>query len=1045
LFADLSGFTTLSEKMDPEDVKALAHRCTGRLSEEVRRFGGTVLGIAGDQVVAAFGAPVAHEDDAERAVRAALAMRDCPLQDGNGKAIKVHAGVNTGEVMAGLIGPQEHQDYAVMGDTTNVAARLMSAAPAGSVLVGEETWRATRNVIKYRDLPPVLAKGKQQPVPVWEALEALAAPKSRPLGTAPLVGRDDELGLLSGIWLRVVREARPHLVTVLGDPGLGKSRLVAEFEKRFCSDALVLHGRCLPYGEALGYWALATALKEATGITAELELAVARAGFEEATQSVLAEGATDDRIEWTRHLALLTGLDTAADRAGNPVDQRTLHSSVRRFFEALARRRPLCWMVEDIHWADEALLDLIDLIAGRAKEVPLLILTQARPALLEKRPNWGAGVRGFTSLVLGTLKPKDGQELVRELCRQRGLPESVVDHVGRGAGGNPLFAEELVAVLAERGGEAGVPSAIKALIAARLDALAPAERHALQLAAVFGKVFWLGGLRALDDVPGLAEHLERLESKDLLRSQPRSQFRNEPEFAFKHDLIRDVAYEMLPRSQRRRLHGRIVDWIVQAAGSAGDNYLDQLAYHSLSAGQEERAVGFLTEAAERARQLAVHRQEASLLAQAIEICERLGQLELAGELRARRGTAFERVCMWSQARPELERALELLPLNSQARRSEILLTLAAICYWLMDLPATSRCFSDAAVLAEYSGRPDLIAEAKGWLAGSKCADGDLSAAVEVFRQAVGSMGTRIASLAVYPMALYWLGRNGEASEVASDLVRRLRGLADTSSTMFAYPHLGLALAATGRYDQAMRVFEEAKRFGQEYQVLPFLGRTISMSAGFHLDLFDYSGNEALNEEARELAGTNNFPPTVVSARIDLLLNYARRQAVGLAEALLPDTERAVSANTSWHRWLWDIRLMEARAEIALARSDWSECIGYAHDAIAQSQAKGRVKYELLGLWTRARALDRLGRRFEAIVDLKAGLEKARPLGDPAMVLRLVAALLAVDGNEGLATEAAETVRQMLAVLPDPALRRSFEEAEPVRLVRRLAPAAVANS
>jgi tetratricopeptide (TPR) repeat protein len=964
-------------------------------------------------------------------------MRDCPLQDGNGKAIKVHAGVNTGEVMAGLIGPQEHQDYAVMGDTTNVAARLMSAAPAGTVLVGEETWRATRAVIKYRQLPPVQAKGKQQPVPVWEALETLAGPKSRPTGTAPLVGRDDELGLLSGIWLRVVRESRPHLVTVLGDPGLGKSRLVAEFEKRFCGDALVLHGRCLPYGEAIGYWALAAALKEAAGITADADLVTARLRLEEASREVFDEGADSDRAEWTRHLSLLSGLDSAADRAGGPVDQQTLHASVRRFFQALARRRPLCWMIEDIHWADEALLDLIGLVASRAKEVPLLILAQARPALLEKRANWGAGVHGFTSLALGTLKPQDGRELVLALCRQRGLPESVADHVGQGAGGNPLFAEELVAVLAERGGESGVPSAIKALIAARLDALPPAESQTLQLAAVFGKVFWQGGVAALEPIPGLAKHSERLESRDLLRPQPRSQFRNESEFAFKHDLIRDVAYERLPRSQRRLLHGRIADWMLRAAGSAADSYLDQLAHHTLSAGQEERAVGFLTEAAERARQVAAHRQEAALLGQAIEIAERLGRLDLAGELRARRGTAFERVCMWAQARPELERALEQLPSDSQARRAEVLLTLAAICYWLMDLPATWRCFSDAAVLAEKSGRRDLIAEAKGWLAGSKCADGNLSSAVEVFQHAVGSMGTRIASLAVYPMVLYWLGRNSEASEVASDLFRRLRGLADTSSTMFAYPHLGLALAATGRYDQAVRVFEEAKRFGQEYQVLPFLGRTISMSAGFHLDLFDYAGNEALNKEARELAGTNNFPPTVVSAHIDLLLNYARRQAVGLAEALLPDTERAVSANTGWHRWLWDIRLMEARAEIALARSDWSDCLGYADEAIAQSRAKGRAKYELLGLWTRARALDRLGRRHEAIVDLKAGLEKARPLGDPAMVLRLAAALLALDGTDGLAAEAEATVEQMLAALSDPVLRRRFEEAEPVRFVRKL--------
>src|SRR5260221_2191716 len=263
LFADLSDFTKMSERMDAEDVKQLADRCAERMSQEVRRFGGTVLNVVGDQVVAVFGAPQAHDDDAERAVRAGLAIRDCSLTEDSAHPIKLHIGINTGDLMAGSIGPPEHRKYTVMGDTVNMAARLMSAAPSGSVLVGEETWRATRRVVRYRELPPVAVKGKQQPLSVWEALDAAAVSASRPLGTAPLVGRDEELALLSGIWLKAVREGRPHLITVLGEPGIGKSRLAAEFESRFCADALVLHGRCLPYGYDLGYWALTMVLKEA--------------------------------------------------------------------------------------------------------------------------------------------------------------------------------------------------------------------------------------------------------------------------------------------------------------------------------------------------------------------------------------------------------------------------------------------------------------------------------------------------------------------------------------------------------------------------------------------------------------------------------------------------------------------------------------------------------------------------------------------------------------------------------------------------------------
>jgi tetratricopeptide (TPR) repeat protein len=870
-------------------------------------------------------------------------------------------------------------------------------------------------------------------------------PKSRPLGTAPLVGRDDELGLLSGIWLQVVREARPHLVTVLGDPGLGKSRLVAEFEKRFCADARVLHGRCLPYGEALGYWALATALKEAAGITPDLEVPGARNRLDQLARAVLTNLSPADADGTARHLARLCGLETAEERSNNPTDQRTLHVSVRRFFEALAQQKPLCWMIEDIHWTDDALLDLIDLVAGRAKDVPLLILTQARPALLEKRPNWGAGPRGFTSLALETLKAQDARELVLALCRERGLAEGVADQVGQGAGGNPLFAEELVAVLAERGGQAGVPSAIKALIAARLDALPDPERHTLQLAAVFGKVFWLGGLAALDPDARVTEHLHRLEAKDLLRSQPRSQFRDEAEFVFKHDLIRDVAYDMLPRAERRQLHGRIADWIERAAGAALDSYWDQLAHHAVRAGQEDRAVGFLTDAAERAREVAAHRQEAALLGQAIAIAEKLGRLELAGELRARRGIAFERVGLWAQARAELERALEQLPAGALARRAQVLLTLAGVCFWDLDIASLRRFVSEATPLAQRLDRPDLIAEAEGWFGASKQAEGDMLGAVEIFRHGAAVTGARVAPRSVFALSLYLLGRTSEASEVARELVGRLRGQADTVSTMYAYPHLGMALAAQGRYAEATQVFEEARRFGLEYQVNNFLARAVAMSSGFHLELYDLQGHESINKEASETALRHNFAPTVVSAGIDLMLNYARRHEVSRAEELIGRSERAITEVGGWHSWLWGIRLAQARAELAFARGDYPESIRWADDGLARSRAVGRLKYEVLGLWVRARALDALGRRQEAIVELRAGLEKARALGDPAMRVRLAAALLALNGDDELAAETAATVEQIVAALPDPTVRQRFEEAEPVCLVRRLAPAAVANS
>jgi class 3 adenylate cyclase/tetratricopeptide (TPR) repeat protein len=1038
LFADLSGFTTMAEQMDAEDVKALAHRCAERMSKEVRRFGGTVLNVVGDQVVAVFGAPVSHEDDAERAVRAGLAIRDCSLAQSDGEPIRVHVGINTGEVMAGFVGPQERRDYTVMGDTVNLAARLMGVAPAATVLVGEETWRATRRTVRCRELPPVAVKGKQRPLPVWEALEASALAAVRPLGTAPLVGRDEELALLSGIWLKVVRESRPHLVTVLGEPGIGKSRLVAEFENRFCADAQILHGRCLPYGEVLGYWALTTALKEAAGITAELGSDTARFKLNDLVHHTMTSDRAEsdfhgDADELSRHLALLSGLDSSNDSAARPADQRILHASLRRFLEALARQKPLCLLLEDIHWADDALLDLIEFLASRAREAPLLIVTQARPELLQKRPNWGGGVRAYTSLAIEPLSQDAARELILALCRERDVPEKLAAEVGRGASGNPLFAEELVAMIAERGCGTGVPSAIKALISARLDTLPAAERTALQLAAVFGKTFWRGGLESLGADPQLAALLESLEQKDFVRGQPGSQFRGDSEYAFKHDLIRDVAYETLPRAERRLRHGQIADWIERVAGEQLETYFDQLAHHALSAAQDQRALDYLLRAADRARRTAAHRQEAALLGQAVEIAAHLNQVDRLAELHARRGKAFIQLNLWAEARVELGKAVRFLAPDRQQTRAEILTELAAACFWMFDIPQCRQAADEALQAADATQRNDLAAVATGWLGAAEQSEKSIRTARPIYRRALErDPGIAGAPLALYCLNLYLGGEAQEAVAVGEEALRRFRARNDTSNTMFAFPHLGLALAGCGRYADAARIFEEARRFGREYEVPRFLARSVAMSAGFHLDLFDFPGHEALAEEARELGQVGDMAPSVVSAGIDLLLNFARQGAVSRAERLIDPTTRAVVETGGWHEWLWKLRLAQAQAELALARQDWQECLRWADQVIAASQAKARVKYEALGLWAKARALHALGRTSEAIADLRTAHDVARRIQDPALALRVACARLALAGDDELLAETRVTAKQILDALPSDEMRHHFLAAKPVQ-------------
>ncbi|HEU5103567.1 MAG TPA: BTAD domain-containing putative transcriptional regulator, partial [Roseiflexaceae bacterium] len=986
LSADLLGFASLAERLDPEDLKALANQCAERLSAEIHRFGGTVINIMGNTLLAAFGAPIANEDDAERAVRAGMAIRDLALitpGDRDERRIEVRVGINSGDVMAGFAGPEQRRDYTIIGGAVNSAAGLMRAGSTSAVVVGEETFRATRGRVRYRKLPPISTGERDGPIAAWEAIDAVAMPRARPLRTTPLVGRDEELALLLGMWARAARESRPQLITVLGEPGIGKSRLLAEFERGVLAlgDTTLLHGRCLPYGEALGYGALSMALHEAAGVVPADDPQMARHKLGDLVADVVgATAAEGDPGEIARHLALLSGLDSAADRAAVQADERTLQTSVRRFLEALARRRPLCLLIEDIQWADETLLNLLEFVAARTQGVPLLIAAQARPELLERRPTWGGGLRAFMSLHLEPLDQDAGLALARALCHERGLPLAAIERVGRVAGGNPLFLEELIATIAERPDELGIPSAIKALIAARLDRLGPEERQIIARASVFGRYCWLGGLAALGVDGQLAEHLEALEHHDLIRLQPRSRFSGDREYAFKHDLIRDVAYQMLPRAERRRLHGQVADWLERITGERADESLDLLAHHAVQAEQHVRALGYLTHAAKRARRAAAHREEAALLAQAITIAERSQDRELLPELRARRGRAFASVALWADARRELESALAELPAANQERRAEVLLDLALACNWSMDTPALRGYASQALQLAEAVGRADLAMDARFWLAWAAGSEGQVASAVEQYQHILAQATALNVSpapsvLPLYATTLCWAAQFDHATASAREAVQIARAANDTDATILGLQVQGLALAGTGRYDEASRVFEEAARFGREFGIGPFLARSIAMSAGFHLDVFDFDGHAALAEAARVMARSVGFPPPLISASIDLLLNFARRGEVARAEQLAGEVAGAVQKAVAWHGWLWRLRFCQARAEIALARGAAEQAIVLASEAFERSR-RTRAKYQVLALVTRAQALGQLGRTREAAGDLRTAVQLA---------------------------------------------------------------------
>jgi len=600
LFCDLVGFTSRAERLDPEDVRRVLSPFYARLRAELERFGGTVEKFIGDAVMALFGAPVAHEDDPERAVRAALAIRDAVAalnEENAGLDLQVRIAVNTGEAMVALGARPTEGEGMAAGDVVNTTARMQSAAPVGGILVGETTYRTTRQAIEYRDAEPIVAKGKAQPVPVWEALAARwrFGVDVAQLGGSELVGRGEELDLLRDALSRSRRERASQLVTLVGEPGIGKSRLVYELFKHVEAEPGLMtywrQGRSLPYGEGVTFWALAEMAKSHAGI---LETDSSEAADEKLREAVAEVISDPVDIDWALgHLRPLVGL--AGDVELTAESRAEIFAAWRKFFEAIAEKRPLVLVFEDLQWADEGLLDFVDHLVEWASGVPLLCVCTSRPELLERRPDWGGGKRNASTVSLSPLSHEDTARLVHALLGTAVLPAELQTTLLDRAGGNPLYAEEFARLIEDRragDGDVPLPESVQGLIAARIDALSAEEKELLQDAAVIGKVVWVGAVAALVEAPRwtVEERLHALERKDFVRREQRSTVEGETEYAFRHVLVRDVAYGQIPRAARVEKHRRVAEWI-EAVGERTEDRAEMLAHHYLSALEFARASG----------------------------------------------------------------------------------------------------------------------------------------------------------------------------------------------------------------------------------------------------------------------------------------------------------------------------------------------------------------------------------------------------------------------------------------------------------------------
>ena len=586
VFCDLVGFTARAESLDPEDVEAILRPYHERVRSELERHGGTVEKFIGDAVMALFGAPLAHEDDPERAVRAALAIREFALEEG----LELRVGITTGEALVRLDAQPEAGEGMASGDVVNTAARLQSAASVNGILVDETTYRATRAAVDYEHAGPVEAKGKAEPVRVWTAVAAHSrfgvdvAHEAR----SELVGRERELGIVRDAFERARHARTPQLLTLVGVPGIGKSRLVYELNRIVEADPELItwrQGRCLAYGDGITLWALGEIVKAQAGVLEQDTPEEIAAKVRQSVEDTLAGTGDEARVE--THLLALLGL-ASEDQVGG--DRRNeAFAAWRRFLEGLAEQRPLIVVVEDIHWADESLLDFLDELVDWVTDVPLLVVATARPELLERRPGWGGGKLNATTLALSPLSDEQTAELIGRLLERPLLAADAQQALLERAGGNPLYAEQFVELYTEQGStdELALPETLQGIIAARLDGLPDSEKSLLQDAAVVGKVFWASSIGRAADAATVSLH--SLQRKGFVRRQRRSSLEGESEFAFAHALVRDVSYGQIPRADRAQRHQAVAGWI----GGLGrpEDHAEMLAYHWSSALELVRASG----------------------------------------------------------------------------------------------------------------------------------------------------------------------------------------------------------------------------------------------------------------------------------------------------------------------------------------------------------------------------------------------------------------------------------------------------------------------
>ncbi|MGH2757697.1 MAG: ATP-binding protein [Actinomycetota bacterium] len=1032
LFVDQVGSTARADGADPEDVRDRNRLYYEETRSRIEGHGGILEKYAGDAVMAVFGAPLARSDDAERAVRAALSILEgiSELNERHpGLDLEVRVGVATGEAMV-EIDPPPGSSLAT-GDVVNTAARLETAAPPGRAIVGAETFRLTKHAIRYEELPPIEAKGKPAPVPAWLVVEAIpeiiaAAPRT------PLVGRDREMLLIRTVWDGVVSTGNPHLISLLGPAGIGKSRLAREVEAEVeAGGGQVLWGRSLPYEQKTPYHAASQVVRRASGIHGSDPIETAREKLSKLVASLLPEAESADA---TRYLSLLLGLGLD-EPAREPIE---LHFALRRLAEELSERAPLLLVFDDVQWADDALLDLIDYLVGHVRDHRVAVMALARPEFLESRPTWATGVLGHISIPLNPLTADEASHVALSLLADD--HRSTVEKVVATSEGNPLFIEELVASIEDDPTATELPSTVRAVIAARIDALPSDARAALLHASVIGRTFWRGVLSQIEKVGDVDAALEALETRGLIQRRSPSQIEDDVEFSFKHDLIHDTAYTTLSRASRRELHSATAG-VLEGSVKDPSEIAWILAHHWREAGEFEHAIKNLLTAAKRARDALALEETYDLYSQALDIAS---TDEDRKRIRLERGLALSSLGDHRRAARELA---EIIPKLEGSDEVEALIARARSTLWTEQTDETISAARRALERAREGAMTELEAPALGFLGasyGMRGEAGDMDRAVELCDKALEMWipGTRRPELAeIYHLQAdhnYWAGIYERGMEL-SRLAQMTAG-AQPGSEEFVLRGAGmrgLMLAGMGHYEEAISMGQEAITIALR------MGRPTNVVMNYSTlplrEIFAVDEAHRRSEEVVDRLGPSDFNMPWMNARADLLAAEVLGGNFGRAANEWPRVWEEALASKAWEHWLVSGRLAASRAEIELELGNVDDAVTWARRALEMAIATNRKKYEVVARTTLGTALVRQGLAEDAAAELSEAVEGADELGSPLFRWQARSALATALRGVKLAdpdevrNEAVEVIRSVASSLT-PEHSRSYLAAPQVQQV-----------